>query len=111
MKNNIKAFIKWSRNKIQMRQDPSLVSFPVAKAATLIRRYKTHVMSVKKSKTPHPSFLDDYVDMAPLTSESFTMYTETAHTFIVNQIVVNDTAEALKNILQTIKMVVWIGLP
>ena len=44
--------------------------------------------------TPHADFMDDYMSMAPLHGESFTIDASTVHTFIVNFISRNDTAEA-----------------
>lgn len=43
--------------------------------------------------TPHADFLDDYVAMAPLNGEAFTIDAATVHTLIVSFISGNDTAE------------------
>ena len=44
--------------------------------------------------TPHDDFLDDYVAMAPLSGDSFAIDTVQVHTFLVNFVAGNDTAEA-----------------
>ena len=44
--------------------------------------------------TPHDDFLDDYVDMAHLEGNSFAIDTMQVHTFLVNFVSGNDTAEA-----------------
>ncbi len=44
--------------------------------------------------TPHPNFLDDYVSMAPLAGNAFVIDTSQVHTFLMNLISGNDTAEA-----------------
>ena len=44
--------------------------------------------------TPHDDFLDDYVAMAPLDSDSYAIDTVQVHTFLVNFVSGNDTAEA-----------------
>jgi hypothetical protein len=43
---------------------------------------------------PQPDFLDDYVNMAPLNGEAFTIDAAEVHTLIVSFIVGNSTAEA-----------------
>ena len=43
--------------------------------------------------TPQPDFLDEYVNMAPLTGEAFVIDTATVHTLIVNLISGNTVAE------------------
>ena len=43
---------------------------------------------------PNADFLDDYVVMAPLTGEAYTINAATVHTFIVNFISGNETAES-----------------
>jgi hypothetical protein len=50
-KRNLKAFIQWTRDQIRTDNDPTALPFPVAEAASLIRRYKTHETFVTKSKT------------------------------------------------------------
>jgi hypothetical protein len=44
--------------------------------------------------TVHDDFLDDYVAMAPLNGDSFAIDTVQVHTFLVNFVAGNDTAEA-----------------
>jgi hypothetical protein len=44
--------------------------------------------------TPNADFLDDYIAMAPLVGEAFAIDAADVHTFIVNFISGNDTAEA-----------------
>jgi hypothetical protein len=44
--------------------------------------------------TPNEDFLDDYVAMAPLDGESYAIDTVQVHTFLVNFVSGNDTAEA-----------------
>jgi hypothetical protein len=144
-KRNIKAFIQWARDERCLGRDPSTQAFPIADAANLIRRHKTHKQFVKKSKnlsdaakpekfktetkwtdwvpsflnylrtipgrdgiplryicweneapdpTPNADFLDDYVNMAPLNGEAFTIDAADVHTYLVNFVAGNETAEA-----------------
>jgi hypothetical protein len=145
-KRNIKALIQWGRDQIRNGKDPSLLPFPVAEAAQLIRRYNTHTTFVTKSKTlaetakpktfdektkwddwkpvfinflrsipglngvplayvcrendeplngtPKEDFIDDYIDNAPLNGEAFTRDASEVHTYIVNFIAGNTTAES-----------------
>jgi len=44
--------------------------------------------------TPNPDFLDDYVNMAPLVGETFTIDAGEVHTIVVNLISGNETAKA-----------------
>ena len=44
--------------------------------------------------TPHPDFIDDYVAMASLTGEVFTIDLAKVHTLIIKYITCNSTAEA-----------------
>jgi hypothetical protein len=44
--------------------------------------------------TPHADFIDDYVDMAPLNDEAFTIDAADVHTYIVNFVAGNETAGA-----------------
>jgi hypothetical protein len=44
--------------------------------------------------TPHADFIDNYVDMAPLNGEAFTIDAADVHTYIVNFVAGNETAEA-----------------
>jgi hypothetical protein len=44
--------------------------------------------------TPHEDFLDDYVAMAPLFGDSYAIDSVQVHTFLVNFVSGNDTAEA-----------------
>ena len=44
--------------------------------------------------TPHDDFLDDYVAMAPLDGNSYAIDTVQVHTFLLNFVSGNDTAEA-----------------
>ena len=44
--------------------------------------------------TPHPDFIDDYVAMASLTGEAFTIDLAEVHTLIIKYITGNSTAEA-----------------
>ena len=41
-KNNLKAFIQWSRDQIRCGLNPEFTPFPVGDAAVYIRRFKTH---------------------------------------------------------------------
>ena len=41
-KNNIKAFIQWTRDHIRLVLDPALTRFSVANALDYIKRYKHH---------------------------------------------------------------------
>ena len=145
IKNNIRAFIQWTRDERRLGRNPARMQFPVGEAAMLMRRYKTHQKFVEQSKTlseaskpekftketkwldwkqtflnylrnipgrdgvplkyvcrdhdqpnpiPHDDFLDDYVAMAQLNGEAFTIDSRTVHTLITNFIAGNDTAEA-----------------
>ena len=51
IKNRIRAFIQWTKDQIHMGLEPSLSPFPVNETASLIRRAKTDLLFVKKSKT------------------------------------------------------------
>jgi hypothetical protein len=51
-------------------------------------------MNDAEDPTPNADFLDDYVAMAPLIGEAFAIDAVDVHTFIVNFISGNDTAEA-----------------
>ena len=51
VKRNIRAFIQRIRDMIRTGQDPTLVLFPVANVADLMRRYKSHQAYIQKSKT------------------------------------------------------------
>ena len=51
VKRSIKAFVQWTRDEIRLDRDPSLIAFPVAQTATLIRRHKSHAQFVAKAKT------------------------------------------------------------
>ena len=51
VKNKIRAFIQWARDQVRLGLDPTTQPYPVAEAANLIRRYKTHLAFTKKSKT------------------------------------------------------------
>jgi hypothetical protein len=44
--------------------------------------------------TPNTDFLDDYVSMAPLNGEAFAINTADVHTYLVNFVAGNATAEA-----------------
>lgn len=48
---NIQAFIQWSRDMVRTGREPSLTPFPVQSVADLIRHYKSHKAYVEKSKT------------------------------------------------------------
>ena len=144
VKTRIKAFVQWVRDEVRYGRNPALAPFPVANAALLIRRYKTHMKFVKDSSTisdaakpkqltegtkwedwlptflnylrlipgrdgvplkyvcrdndapdptPHADFLDDYVAMAPLAGEAFTIDAATVHTLLLSFIAGNSTAE------------------
>ena len=49
-KKNIKVFVQWAKDKIRFGEDPSAEAFPVAQAATLLTRYKTHANYVKRAE-------------------------------------------------------------
>jgi hypothetical protein len=44
--------------------------------------------------TPNAYFLNDYVSMAPLNGEAFTINAADVHTYLVNFVAGNETAEA-----------------
>jgi hypothetical protein len=44
--------------------------------------------------TPNADFLDDYVNMAPLNGEAFAIDVADVHTYLVNFVAGNETAEA-----------------
>ena len=44
--------------------------------------------------TPHVDFLDDYVVMAPLTGETFSVDAKEVHTYLVKFIMRNNVAES-----------------
>ena len=48
---NIQAFIQWSRDMVRTGREPSLIPFPVQSVADLIRKYQSHKAYVEKSKT------------------------------------------------------------
>ena len=50
-KKNIKAFVQWAKDKYRIGEDPTRTLFPVAEAATLIRRYKHHKAYIDKATT------------------------------------------------------------
>ena len=51
VKRNVRAFIQWVRDEVRLGRNPSHTAFPVANAAMLLRRYKTHEQFIKRSKT------------------------------------------------------------
>ena len=51
IKNKIKAFVQWTRDKIRMGEDPALEPFPVTNVSALLRRYQTHEKYIKDSST------------------------------------------------------------
>ena len=51
IKNKIRAFIQWCRDKYRLGRDPANSPFPDAQTAALIRRYKTHEKYIKDSAT------------------------------------------------------------
>ena len=48
---NIKALIKWTRDKIRFRINPDLKRFLAVNASDFIKRYKHHEAYIKNSKT------------------------------------------------------------
>ena len=42
VKKNIRAFVQWTRDRIRLGEDPTIMPFPVAEVSTIIRRYHTH---------------------------------------------------------------------
>ena len=50
-KRNMRAFIQWCKDCFRLSIDPTTIAFPIADAADLIRRAKTHKAYVDKSKT------------------------------------------------------------
>lgn len=42
VKNNIKAFVQWTRDELRMNRDPATTPFPNHLTNVLLRRYKTH---------------------------------------------------------------------
>lgn len=145
IKTNVKAFIQWTRDLIRVGEDPSVLAFPVADAATLIRRYKTHVQFINKSSSlsdiakpvrftekvhwddRKPVFLnslglirgrnenplscvcrpdaapalvavantlEDYVARAPMVGDVFDTDNVEVHTYLVNFVAGNSSAEA-----------------
>ena len=50
-KNNIKAFVQWTRDEIRLNRNPALNDFLVKDAKNFIRRYKTHEKFIKNYKT------------------------------------------------------------
>lgn len=145
IKQKLRAFIQWSRDRIRMGMDPSTDAFPVHTSADLIKRYNTHSLWQDRSKTisdsakpsaftndmkweewshtfsnylrtiagrngvplsyvirdsdtvdptPNPSFLDNYVAMAPLSGAAYTEDAGVVHTLLASFISGNETAEA-----------------
>ena len=50
-KRNICAFVHWVRDETRLGRNPNATAFPVAMAAQLLRRYKTHTQFITNSKT------------------------------------------------------------
>ena len=50
-KNKIKAFVQWVKDMTRTGIDPATLPFPVADAASLLRRAKTHKLYIDKSDT------------------------------------------------------------
>ena len=50
-KNNLKAFIQWTRDQLRNGLNPEFTPFPVDDATIYIRRYKTHENYVKNSSS------------------------------------------------------------
>ena len=48
---NIKAFVQWARDELQLGRDPSDTAFPIHQVTDLIRRYHTHEKYKTDSKT------------------------------------------------------------
>jgi hypothetical protein len=55
--------------------------------------------------TPNTDFIDDYVNMAPLEGEAYAIDSADVHTYIVNFVAGNETAEAKSNLMGTKMMV------
>jgi hypothetical protein len=51
MRKNIKAFVQWTRDKLQLGCDPSASVFPINQVSDFSRRYKTHKKYQTDSKT------------------------------------------------------------
>ena len=72
-KNNVKAFIQWTRDQYRLVLDPVLTLFPVANIAEYIERYKHHEAYISKSSmltdtTKHEQFTDKikWIDWYPI---------------------------------------------
>lgn len=145
IKQKLRAFIQWTRDRIRKGLDPAGEPFPVQDSAQLILRYNSHSLWMERSKTisdsakptlfkkdtkweewqptfvnylrtisgrngvplsyvirdnedpdptPNPSFLDDYVAMAPLRGAAYTEDAGVVHTLLASFISGNETAEA-----------------
>ena len=150
-KRNIRAFVHWVCDETRLGRNPNAISFPVAMAAQLLRRHKTHTQFITNSKTiseaakpekftadtkwedwsvtflgylralpgrdgvplnyvcrtnaqpdptPNQDFLNDYVAMAPLVGEAFSIDAATVHTLLMNFITGNQVAESKVQIHQ-----------
>ena len=50
-KDNVKAFIRWTRDQYRLGLDPVLTLLPVGNVAEYIKRYKHHEAYIKKKST------------------------------------------------------------
>ena len=64
-KRNIKAFLKWCKDRFRLNEDPTNIQFPVGDATQILQRYSTHQAFIKKSKsimeTAKPSQFTDKI--------------------------------------------------
>jgi len=51
IKRNVRAFVQWVRDETRLGRRPQDSPFPANEAPTLLRRYKTHELFIKRSKT------------------------------------------------------------
>ena len=142
---NIQAFVQWSRDMVRTGREPSLIPFPIQDVATLIRNYKSHKAYVDKSKTiteaakpikfketmkwddwnptflnflkaipgrngvplsyicrenqqplphdPNAEYLENYINQAPLHGDAYVTDAAEVHTYLINFMSNNPTAE------------------
>ena len=51
MEKTLKTLIRWTRNEVRLRRDPSVTPYPFANLTVLTRRYNTHSKFIKKEDT------------------------------------------------------------